>query len=257
VSSHEHKQRMRSFYAQEAAERDDEQWLRAGGSPRVPESRASHYFLDRKVEMALKLTNAPRAGRVLEVGCSFGHQTFLLANHFAHVTAVDLSPESINLARRRAVAWNVTNVAFEVGDAEALSALVDASFDAVFSFSTVRFCPRPDVAMREMYRVLRPGGGVAIDFPNANCPWYGPIKKAAGVETHIHDRLFQDHEVRALFAQAGFTNVDVRPMLFTSKRVPDSLLPAFRILDAVGERMPGLRGYAGILMAGGTRRVER
>jgi SAM-dependent methyltransferase len=257
VSSHEDKQRMRSFYDQEAADRNDEQWLRAGGTPRVPESRASHYFLDRKVEMALKLTNAPRAGRVLEVGCSFGHQTFLLANHFAQVMAVDLSPESINLARRRAAAWNVTNVAFEVGDAEALSTLVDASFDAVFSFSTVRFCPRPDVAMREMYRVLRPGGGAAIDFPNANCPWYGPIKKAVGVETHVHDVLFHDDEVRALFAQAGFTNFDMRPILFTSKRVPDPLLPAFRVLDAVGERTPGLRGYAGVLMARGTRHAER
>ncbi len=256
MSSDENKLRMRSFYAQEAADRDDEHWLRAGGSPRVPESRASHYFLDRKVEMALKLTNAPRAGRVLEVGCSWGHQTFLLANHFAHVTAVDLSPESIDLARRRAAAWNVTNIDFEVGDAEALSKFVDTSFDAVFSFSTVRFCPRPDVAMREMYRVLRPGGAAAIDFPNANCPWYGPIKKAVGVETHVHDVLFHDDEVRALFAQTGFTNVDVRPMLFTSKRVPDPLLPAFRILDAVGERTPGLRGYAGVLMAHGTRRAE-
>jgi len=257
VSSHDEKQRMRSFYAQEAADRHDEQWLRAGGTPRVPESRASYYFLDRKVDMALEMTNAPRAGRVLEVGCSWGHQTFLLMNHFAHVMAVDLSPESIDLARRRAAAWNVTNVTFDVGDAEALSALADASFDAVFSFSTVRFCPHPEVAMKEMYRVLRPGGTVAIDFPNANCPWYGPIKKAVGVETHIHDVLFQEHEVRALFAQAGFIDVDVRPMLFTSKRVPDPLLPAFRVLDAVGERIPGLRGYAGILMARGTRRADR
>jgi hypothetical protein len=68
LSEYDHKQRMRSFYALEAVERDTEEWLRAGGSARVPESRASHYFLDRKVEMALKLTNAPRAGRVLEVG---------------------------------------------------------------------------------------------------------------------------------------------------------------------------------------------
>ena len=66
----EHKQRMRSFYALEAVDRNQEEWLRAGGSARVPESRASHYFLDRKVEVALELTNAPRESRVLEVGCT-------------------------------------------------------------------------------------------------------------------------------------------------------------------------------------------
>jgi SAM-dependent methyltransferase len=256
LSEYEHKQRMRSFYAERADELDSEEWLRVGGSARVPESRASHYFLDRKVEMALELADAPRASRVLEVGCSFGHQTFLLANHFAHVTAVDISQESIDLARRRASAWNVTNISFEVADAEMLSELVDASFDAVFCFSTVRFCPHPDIALREMHRVLRPGRRAVIDFPNADCPWYGPIKRAAGVETHIDDRLFRVREVRALLSDAGLADVDVRPMLFTSKRVPDALLPVFRILDVIGERTPGLRGYAGILMACGTRRAE-
>lgn len=257
MSEHEQKQRMRSFYADRSAELDREEWLRAGGSARVPESRASHYFLDRKVEIALELADAPRESRVLEVGCSFGHQTFLLTNHFAQVTAVDISPESIDLARRRASAWNVANVSFEAADAEMLSGFGDASFDAVFCFSTVRFCPRPEAALREMHRVLRPGRRAVIDFPNANCPWYGPIKRAAGVETHIDDRLFRAHEVRALLSDAGFSDVEVRPMLFTSKRVADALLPGFRILDLIAERTPGLRGYAGILMACGTRRAER
>jgi ubiquinone/menaquinone biosynthesis C-methylase UbiE len=169
------KEALRDFYAAEARDRDTELWLAAGGSARVPESRTSHYFLDRKVDTALHMAVTAPASRVLEVGCSFGHQTFLLARRFAHVTGVDLSPESIELAKRRAAHWRVSNVTFAVADAERLSDLADGSFDAVFSFSTLRFCGEPVRALREMLRVLRPGGVAAVDFPNANCPWYGPL----------------------------------------------------------------------------------
>jgi len=57
----------------------------------VPEPPAAHYFIDRKVETALALARAPAGSRVLEVGCSFGHMTFLLTPRFREVTAIDLS----------------------------------------------------------------------------------------------------------------------------------------------------------------------
>jgi len=251
------KEALRDFYAAEARDRDTEQWLAAGGSARVPESRASHYFLDRKVDTALRMAAAAPASRVLEVGCSFGHQTFLLARRFAHVTGVDLSPESIELAKRRAAHWRVSNVDFAVADAERLSDLADGAFDAVFSFSTLRFCGEPVRALREMLRVLRPGGVAAVDFPNANCPWYGPLKRGLGISPHIHDRLSTGAEALAMMSEAGFRDVRCRYLLFTSKRVPDPLLPLFQIADAVGERTPGLRELSGIIMASGAKDAAR
>jgi SAM-dependent methyltransferase len=189
--------------------------------------------------------------RVLEVGCSFGHQTFLLAPRFAHVTAVDLSPESIALARRRAERWNVRNVRFDVADAEALTELPDAGFDLVLSFSTLRFCPSPARALREFRRVTRPGGRLVADFPNADCPWYGPLKRSLRITPHIHDRLFRVGEVSELLREAGWSDVRTRNILFTSKRVSDGWLPLFRWIDRVGERLPGVRGWSGIVMAAG------
>jgi ubiquinone/menaquinone biosynthesis C-methylase UbiE len=247
------KDALKDFYAAEARERDTAAWLEAGGSARVPENRASHYFLDRKVETALHLADAPSSSRVLEVGSSFGHQTFLLAQRYAHVTAVDLSPESIELATRRAQRWNVANVHFAVADAEHLTAYGDAVFDVVFSFSTLRFCNDPVQALREMRRVLKPGGVAVVDFPNANCPWYGPMKKQLGITPHIHDRLTTLAEARAMMTSAGFANVRHRQILFTSKRVPDAALPLFKMLDAVGEHTPGIRGLSGIVMVSGAK----
>jgi ubiquinone/menaquinone biosynthesis C-methylase UbiE len=247
------KDAIRDFYAAEAAERDTQAWLREGGGARVPENPASHYFLDRKVSTALAMTSTTPASKVLEVGSSFGHQTFLLTGRFAHVTAVDLSPESISLARRRAEFWKVPNVRFEVADAEDLRDFADGAFDLVLSFSTLRFCPDPARALREFRRVVRPGGRLVVDFPNADCPWYGPLKRAIGLDPHIHDRLFTAAEARGIVAEAGWQDVRLRNLLFTTKRAPTALLPAFRLLDAVGERLPGLKSWSGILMVSGVR----
>jgi SAM-dependent methyltransferase len=244
---------LEAFYADEARDRDSDAWIRSGGSARVPESAASHYFIDRKVNASLAMAALPADARVLEVGCSFGHMSFLLARRFREVVAVDLSRESIDLARRRAAHWGVANIRFEVGDAEDLADLPDQAFTGVFSYSTVRFCPHPERALAEFHRVLAPGGRAVVDVPNKRCPWYGPIKRAAGITPHIHDRLFEAEEIAALMRAAGFRAVDHRHILFTTKRTPAPVLPLARLADAVLERTPGVKGWSGIVMAVGRK----
>lgn len=247
------KEAMKTFYAAEAGDRDDEAWLAAGGSARVPESKASHYFIDRKVNEALALAALDPGARVIEIGCSFGHMTFLLAERFREVVAVDLSPESIDLARRRAARYRVANVRFEVADAERLADFASESFDGAFAFSTLRFCPHPERAIAEMRRVVRTGGPVVLDVPNRNCPWYGPLKRALKIDPHVHDRLFVASEIRGLLAAAGLARVRSKHILFTTKRVPSGLLPLFRLGDFVLERIPGVRSASGIVMAAGIK----
>lgn len=251
------KRELRAFYAAEAAERNTEAWIRAGASPRVPESRSAWYFIDRKVTAAVAMTGLRRDSRVLEVGCSFGHMTFLLAERFREVVAVDLSPESVELARRRAAQHGIRNVEFQIADAEDLAPFTDESFDGAFSFSTLRFCPRPARALAELHRTLRRGGAAAVDVPNRDCPWYGPLKRLVGLPPHIHDRLFSAAEITREMQQAGFGEVRVRPLLFTPKRAPDVLLPLCKGLDRVLERTPGVRFWSGILMASGRKHGDR
>jgi SAM-dependent methyltransferase len=247
------KEAMKGFYASEAAERAGDAWLAEGGSARVPESRASHYFIDRKVETALALAGLTPDAQVIEVGSSFGHMSFLLAERFREVVALDLSPESIDLARRRAAHYGVRNIRFEVGDAEDLGAYASGSFDAAFAFSTLRFCPHPERAASEIHRVVRAGGRAVIDVPNRLCPWYGPIKQMMKIDPHVHDRLFSAGELRHLMERAGFERVHSRSILFTTKRVPGGLLPLFKAADVVLEALPGVRSLAGIVMAVGTK----
>ena len=251
------KEAMRAFYASEAGALPGDAWITEGGSARVPESKSAHYFIDRKVEEALSLARLDRESRVLEVGCSFGHMTFLLAKRFREVVAVDLSRESIDLARRRAQHYGIHNVRFDEADAEDLALFGNVEFDGVFAFSTLRFCPNPERSLREMYRVLKGGGRAVMDVPNKNSPWYGPLKRVMGIQPHIHDRLFAAGEIRRLLADTGFADVRSKHILFTTKRLPAAVLPIFRVVDRALEATPAIRTLSGIVMAVGTRPVDQ
>ncbi len=98
--------------------------------------------------------------RVLDVGSGTGVVAVTAARAGAQVSALDLTPELIEVARYNAQLAGV-QVDFREGDAEALP-FDDASFDAVLSQFGHMFAPRPDVAVQEMLRVLKPGGVIAF-----------------------------------------------------------------------------------------------
>jgi SAM-dependent methyltransferase len=104
---------------------------------------------------------AVRAGqRVLDVGCGTGVAAITAARIGAQVSAIDLTPELLARARENASIAEV-QVDWREGDAEQLP-YGDAAFDVVLSQFGHMFAPRPDVATREMLRVLKPGGTIAF-----------------------------------------------------------------------------------------------
>lgn len=256
VSTDQIKKEITNRYDREAQEKANDEWLLRGNSPRVPESRASHYFIDRKVKQALAMSGLAdtHAANALEVGCSFGHMTSLLSKEFNKLTAVDLSPASVEIAEKRLAHYGIRNVTFVADDAEVLSKIPDAAFDIAFSFSTIRFCPQPSEALKAINRKLKPGGVAVIDFPNKYSPWHLFVKKAAGIEVHIFDTLYTVADAVRLFKDAGFEVQLVKRFLFTSKRLPSSVLPVFKVIEFILERIPFLPVFAGIIMVKGTKR---
>lgn len=97
---------------------------------------------------------------VLEIGCGTGVHARLLAEAGAKVTAVDLTPTAVELTRRR---LELSGLAADVREADAEHLpFPDASFDFVWSWGVIHHSESTEDVVREIARVLRPGGELAL-----------------------------------------------------------------------------------------------
>jgi 2-polyprenyl-3-methyl-5-hydroxy-6-metoxy-1,4-benzoquinol methylase len=110
-----------------------------------------------------------RGREVLEYGCGLGMLSTLLALSGARVTAFDLSPASIEVARRRAELHGVADaIEFDVAAGESLP-YADESFDVVVGKAVLHHLD-VKLAGPELHRVLRPGGRAAFSEPLGTNP---------------------------------------------------------------------------------------
>lgn len=102
--------------------------------------------------------------QVLELGCGIGYQSAFLSKQAVKVIATDLADESLEAhapgmksAEKLLKLLNINNVEFVACSAEQLP-FEDASFDMVYSSHVLEHIPDQQKALREIYRVLKPGG---------------------------------------------------------------------------------------------------
>ena len=95
--------------------------------------------------------------RVLEIGCGIGTDTINFARHGALVTAVDLSEESLVVARQRARVYGVEDrIHFFQGSAEELDAVIHVEpYDLIYSFGVIHHTPHPERVLEQMRRYAK------------------------------------------------------------------------------------------------------
>lgn len=98
---------------------------------------------------------------VLDVAAGTGHLTRAIAPYVRRVVALDLTPEMLAQGAREARLQGLTNVTFEQGEAETLP-YPEAVFDLVVTRFSLHHFADPSGPVREMVRVCRPGGRVAV-----------------------------------------------------------------------------------------------
>jgi SAM-dependent methyltransferase len=159
--------------------------------------------------------------RVLDVACGTGLVSFRVAEAVGPAGAVvgtDISGRMVETARRIAAERDFGNASFERADAEELP-FADASFDAAVCGLGLMYVPDPGKALREMRRVLRPGGRVAAAVWGArrNCGWAEifPITDAR-VASDVCPMFFHlgtGDMLARCFQAAGFTDIGSEHLL--------------------------------------------
>ena len=180
---------------------------------------------------------APRAGEtILDVGCGSGALDRMLARRFGDanpITATDLNPFLLREAAALAAEEGLSGrIAFREGNAERLP-FPDASFGHAFTVTVLEECDA-DLALRELWRVVRPGGRVgvivrAIDLPqwwNLDLP--ETIRRKVDVPPQSNGpRGVADASLYRRMAAAGFAELTCFPALVTFDR-PDGPIWRYR-----------------------------
>jgi 2-polyprenyl-3-methyl-5-hydroxy-6-metoxy-1,4-benzoquinol methylase len=100
-----------------------------------------------------------RGKEVLEIGCGIGTDTVNFARSGARVTAVELSPKSMAIARQRVEVYGLNErVKFYEGSAEELASFLPIkTFDLVYAFGVIHHTPHPERVLEQLRNYVRPG----------------------------------------------------------------------------------------------------
>lgn len=154
--------------------------------------------------------------RILDIGCGPGTITADLAELVpdGHVTAVDHAPGILERARATATERGLDNVEFAVADVHALE-YPDDTFCVVHAHQVLQHVGDPVQALREMYRVTKPGGFVAVrDSDYAAMTWY-PLSRGMDDWLDLYRRVARANggepdagrRLKSWALTAGFTDI--------------------------------------------------
>jgi ubiquinone/menaquinone biosynthesis C-methylase UbiE len=186
----------------------------------------------------------PKGGDLLDIGCGTGLFVEKYIENGGHATGLDISGKMVARARRRC-----SGCEFTVGVGEKLP-FRDNSFDAVSSLLVFSYVRDPGAMLAETYRVLRPGGAIAIctlgkKLLTCGIPALYQISEKINVKHVVMkdfgEYYYNEKEMDSLFTRAGYTDISVRWCSFAHIDMIDPLFNLARKIEPfVEKRVPQL-----------------
>jgi SAM-dependent methyltransferase len=159
----------------------------------------------------LALVHVQSGETVVDLGSGGGLDCFLASTKVGpsgKVYGIDMTPEMLEKTRANAAKRNITNVEFLQGDIEALP-LPDAIADLVISNCVINLVPNKKKAFAEIFRVLKPGGRLAISDITLKKDFPPEIKSNVGMFSACFTGAMALNEVPAILKEAGFQGIIV------------------------------------------------
>jgi len=238
----------------------------AGEYVRRRSSEGSRVFDRHWNDIILGRLSGCGGGVVLDCCCGDGILLQALSRRFERVAGIDVSEDMLELARQRAptgcrlVSGTVADMPFDAGE-----------FDAVTFRGAFHHLKDPAGCLREVRRVLRPGGRIVLVEPNGGpLPWrmIRTVYRRLSPRFSAAHRFFRRGELRELLAAAGFEDINIRPVFFAAYPFA-GLLDHFHFLslipfhagmthlllrvDGFFERLPGIRNLGLALLVSARR----
>jgi SAM-dependent methyltransferase len=150
---------------------------------------------------------------VLDLGSGAGVDCFFAANQVGdtgHVIGVDMTPEMVAKASEIAVEGGYTNVEFRLGEIENLP-VADKSVDVILSNCVVNLSPDKPGTYREAYRVLKPGGRLAISDVVTTAELPNEVRGDLALHAACIAGAASIAELREILHDTGFESVRIQP----------------------------------------------
>ena len=209
-------------------------------------SPAGRVRADRRARLFISCGRITPGARALELGCGTGEFTRRVASAGSFLIALDLSAELLAKARSK----GGTAAQFVRGNAENLP-FPDGTFDVVYGCSTLHHLD-VEAALREVRRVLRPGGRLVFSEPNLLNPQVLLMFKCEALKPYFgispDEMAFTRRAVTRQLRRLGFTRFSVRYFDFLHPSIPAALLSFMVPLAECLERVPVLRAISGSML---------
>jgi len=140
-----------------------------------------------------------RGKKLIEFGCATGAAANLLADYGFNVSSTDVSKYAVNLAAR-----NYSDIKFSVHDMQK-QFTKERNFDVACAFDVVEHLKDPEMALRNTYKVLKPGGAIILTTPN-------DYKHMSNDPTHINVK--RPSEWMRIIKKIGFKDIIMRQATF-------------------------------------------
>ena len=150
---------------------------------------------------------------VLDLGSGGGIDVLLSAKRVGptgKVYGLDMTDEMLELARRNQKTAGATNVEFLKGAIESIP-LPDCSVDVIISNCVINLSSDKDAALREAFRVLKPGGRFAVSDVVVRGAVPDDVRRDMGLWIGCIAGALEESEFAAKLQKAGFTDVDIEP----------------------------------------------